>query len=74
MSTQHSHGEDLDRLPKHEKKLTWARHSHSTPNLKALVTSTTEAKVTASGIPDIPEGELSPHSKDDTEMDYVHLV
>jgi hypothetical protein len=72
MSTQHSHGEDLDRLPKQEKKPTWSRHSYSTPNLKALSSSATETQVT--GIPNIPEGESSPHSKDDTDMNYSHGV
>lgn len=68
IATQHSHGEDLDRLPKHEKKLTWSRHSHSTPNLKALAK---EAKASDLGdVTKIPEGEFSPHSKDDADMDY----
>jgi hypothetical protein len=64
MSTQHS--------PKQEKKPTWSRHSYSTPNLKALSSSATETQVT--GIPNIPEGESSPHSKDDTDMNYSHGV
>lgn len=69
LATQHSHGDNLDRLPKQEKKLTWSRHSHSTPNLKALVVKDVKTSDLAD-ISKIPEGELSPHSKDDADMDY----
>lgn len=71
MSTQHSHGDELDRLPKQEKKLTWARHSYSTPNLKSLEK---ESKGNDGDIEKIPEGEVSPHSKDDTDMYKYNIV
>lgn len=60
MATQHSHGEDLDRLPKQEKKIAWARHAYSTPNLKELDKESKKDNVTDDG--KIPEGEMNVHS------------
>ena len=68
MTTQHSHGEELDRLPKQEKKIAWARHSYSTPNLKDLDKESKRGSVADIGR--IPEGEMNLHSKDDAGMDY----
>jgi hypothetical protein len=64
-----SHGKDLDRLPKQDKKLSWAKHSYSSPNLTALGQPKSDHAVVEIGIEDkISKVEHSPHSKDDTDI------
>jgi hypothetical protein len=69
MSTQHSHGDDLNKLPKEGKKLTWSRHAFSTPNLKALDKELADNDGT-SEIGEILEDEICLHRRDDTSIDY----